>query len=148
MDTRRARRVVWRRGASQSRPGSFEVAGPKQPIRYSIEQNESVAERASVPQPLATLRRLRQRKLAQWMIAYLAVAWMALQLTDALREIWAWPIGLQRAITLALGLGILPAAVLAWYHGEQGRQKMCKLEVCALGALGLGSVWLIWYLCV
>ena len=94
-----------------------------------------------------TIGRLRDRKLAEWMIAYFAVAWVALQMTEALGEIWAWPIGLQRAITLALGLGALPALVIAWYHGEKGRQRICAVEFCLVGSLVFGSVWLVWRLC-
>lgn len=95
----------------------------------------------------ALLARLRRRKLGEWVLAYLALAWMALQMTDALREIWDWPDGPLRGITLALALGALPTAIIAWYHGEKGRQKVCLLELVLIGALLLASGWLIWLLC-
>ncbi len=94
-----------------------------------------------------SLGRLRQRKVVEWMLAYFALAWMALQMTDALREIWSWPVGLQRGITLALGLGVMPAAVIAWYHGEKGRQKVCFCEVALIAALLAGGAWVIRGLC-
>lgn len=95
----------------------------------------------------ALLARLKRRKLGEWVLAYLALAWIALQMTDSLREIWDWPNGPLRGITLALALGAFPTAIIAWYHGEKGRQKVCVLEIVALGALLLASGWLIWFLC-
>lgn len=92
------------------------------------------------------LSRLRERRLARWLLAYLAMAWMVLQITDALREIWNWPIGLPQGITLALGLGVLPAAVVAWYHGEKGRQRVCVCEVAVIATLIAGCAWVIWTL--
>lgn len=91
--------------------------------------------------------RLKDRKLVQWLIAYLGLVWLALQLTDALREVWEWPPGLQRGITLGLGLSLLPAAVVAWYHGERGRQAICPCEVVLLIGLLSGSAALIWRVC-
>lgn len=95
----------------------------------------------------ALIMRLRRRKLVEWMLAYFAIAWMVLQMTDVLREIWDWPVGLQRGITLALAFGALPAWVIAWYHGEKGRQRVSVLECLLVGTLVLGSAWLIWLLC-
>lgn len=95
----------------------------------------------------ALVTRLRQRKLVEWMLAYFALAWMVLQMADVLREIWDWPVGLQRGITLALAFGALPAWVIAWYHGEKGRQRVSVAEGALVGALMLGSGWLIWILC-
>lgn len=83
----------------------------------------------------------------RWLAAYLGGAWMVLQLVDPLREIWGWPIGLQRGITLALGLGLLPAAVVSWFHGEQGRQNVGLPEVLLVGGLILGSAVLIRIVC-
>ncbi len=93
------------------------------------------------------VERLGERKLVQWLLGYLGAVWLALQLTDALREVWEWPPGLQRGITLALGLSVLPAAVVAWYHGERGRQAICPCEVVLLVGLLSGSVTVIWRVC-
>jgi hypothetical protein len=37
--------------------------------------------------------------------------------------------GALRVLTVALALGLLPALVLAWYHGEQGRQRVTGPEL-------------------
>jgi hypothetical protein len=72
---------------------------------------------------------------------------MVLQVADPLREIWGWPLGLQRGITLGLGLGLLPAFVVSWFHGEKGRQDICLTEVLLVGGLTLASAVFILRVC-
>lgn len=91
--------------------------------------------------------RFRDRRLVQWLIAYLAVAWLGLQLMQTLAEIWDFPVPMQRGISLALALGALPALVVAWYHGELGRQRVCACEVALLTGSTLGAALAIWLLC-
>src|SRR3546814_80426 len=51
-------------------------------------------------------RRLRQRKLVQWALAYAAGAFALLQGVDIVAQQFGWPEGLQRGVTLALVLGV------------------------------------------
>jgi len=81
------------------------------------------------------LRRLRERKLVQWGLAYLAGAWVVLQGTAILAEPFGWPGWIQRAVTVLLAVGFAGALVLAWYHGEQGRQAIGRVEGIMLVAL-------------
>jgi TolB-like protein/predicted Zn-dependent protease len=88
--------------------------------------------------------RLKQRKLVQWSIAYVAGAFALLQGTDLVAQQFGWPEGLQRAITLALILGFFVTLVLAWYHGERGAQKVSGTELLVLAlllAVGSGLMW-------
>ena len=94
------------------------------------------------------LQHLRERKVVQWMLAYLGGTWMVLEATDVLSEIWGWPLIAQRTICLSLGLGSLPALVLAWYHGEKGRQRMTVLEILMLAGILVGSGTVLWRTCV
>jgi hypothetical protein len=90
------------------------------------------------------VERLKDRKIVQWLLAYLAVGWMILQLNDVLAEVWGVPLTAQKVISLGLGVGILPAVVVAWYHGEKGRQRVCCTEVGLVGltiAIALLAVW-------
>jgi hypothetical protein len=80
-------------------------------------------------------------------VAYLAAAWLLLQLTDVLSEIWTWPVILQRVVSVVLGMGLFPAIVIAWFHGEKGRQDVCTLELVILGALAACTSAVIWHLC-
>src|SRR3546814_13857641 len=77
-------------------------------------------------------RRLRQRKLVQWALAYAAGAFALLQGVDIVAQQFGWPEGLQRGITLALVLGFFVTLVLAWYHGERGAQRVSGAELLVL----------------
>lgn len=90
------------------------------------------------------VERLRERMISRWMLSYVAGAWVILQLLDVLADIWAVPLALQRTITLVLGLGLFPSLVVAWYHGERGRQKVCCSEIVILTAAIAGSALVLW----
>lgn len=94
------------------------------------------------------VERLQKRKMVQWTAAYLAMAWVVLQLVQILSEAWAWPMVVQQAGSLVLGLGTLPTLVIAWFHGEKGRQDVCACEAVIVAALIMGSVFVIWSFCV
>ena len=68
--------------------------------------------------------RLRERKMAQWALAYLASAWIVVQLLDAVSEPLALSRTIQLAILILLGVGFFITLVVAWYHGERGRQRI------------------------
>ena len=90
------------------------------------------------------LLRLRQRKLVQWAIAYVAFAFALLQGVDIVAQRFAWPDQFERALILALAVGFVIALVLAWYHGERGAQKISGTEIVILAlllAIGGGLLW-------
>ena len=92
----------------------------------------------------AFLARLRQRKLVQWAVAYVAGAFALLQGIDIIAQQFGWPETVQRGITLALVLGFFVTLLLAWYHGERGVQKVSGVEVLLLAlllAIGGGLLW-------
>ena len=66
------------------------------------------------------LQRLKQRKLVQWALAYIAAAFALLQGIDIVAQQFGWPDAVRRGITLALVVGFFVTLVLAWYHGERG----------------------------
>jgi adenylate cyclase len=91
------------------------------------------------------IRRLRQRKLVQWTLAYAAAAFAVLQLIDLLGNRFAWPDAVVRSVIVLIGAGLLLTIVLAWYHGERGRQRVEGGEllviagICALALAGIGT---------
>src|SRR6476469_4658561 len=90
------------------------------------------------------LQRLKQRKLVQWGVAYVAAAFALLQGIDIVAQQFGWPEVVRRGITLALVVGFFVALVLAWYHGERGAQRMTGTELLILAlllALGGGFLW-------
>ena len=89
-------------------------------------------------------RRLKQRKLVQWAIAYVAAAFALLQGIDIVAQQFGWPEGVRRGITLGLVVGFFVTLVLAWYHGERGAQRVTGTELLIIGvvlALGGGFLW-------
>jgi TolB-like protein/Flp pilus assembly protein TadD len=89
------------------------------------------------------LQRLKQRKLAQWALAYVAAAFAAIQGIDVVAQQFGWPDGVRRGITLALVVGFFVTLVLAWYHGERGAQKLTGTELLILALLlSLGGAFL------
>ena len=89
-------------------------------------------------------QRLKQRKLVQWAIAYVAAAFAFLQGIDIVGQQFGWPDSVRRGITLALVVGFFVTLVLAWYHGERGAQRVSGTELLIIGlvlAVGGGLLW-------
>jgi TolB-like protein/Flp pilus assembly protein TadD len=90
------------------------------------------------------LQRLKQRKLVQWALAYVAAAFALLQGIDIVAQQFGWPESLRRGITLALIVGFFVTLVVAWYHGERGAQRVSGIELLILAlvlAIGGGLLW-------
>jgi len=88
--------------------------------------------------------RLRQRKLVQWALAYVAFAFALLQGVDIVAQRFTWPGAVERGLIVVLAIGFLVALVLAWYHGERGAQKVSGTELLILAvllAVGGGMLW-------
>jgi TolB-like protein len=81
------------------------------------------------------LQRLKERKLFQWALAYLAGAWLVFQGIEVLAEPWNLSEAVQRTIHVLLGIGFLVTLVLAWYHGEKGRQRASGVELLILAGI-------------
>lgn len=90
------------------------------------------------------LQRLKQRKLVQWAIAYVAAAFALLQGVDIVAQQFGWPESVRRGITLGLVVGFFVTLILAWYHGERGIQRVTGTELLIIGlvlAVGGGFLW-------
>jgi TolB-like protein len=94
--------------------------------------------------PTGFCARLKQRKLVQWAVAYVAFAFALIQGADVVAQQFGWPEGVRRGITLALVLGFFVVLVLAWYHGERGAQRVNGTELLIISlllAVGGGLLW-------
>ncbi|HET7662603.1 MAG TPA: tetratricopeptide repeat protein [Rhodanobacteraceae bacterium] len=88
--------------------------------------------------------RLKQRKLVQWALAYLAAGWALLQALGLAVDSYDWPHGVMRIAFALIALGFVIALVLAWYHGEKGRQRVSGAELLLIAlvlAIGGGLLW-------
>ncbi|MGH8213524.1 MAG: hypothetical protein ACREPP_09900, partial [Rhodanobacteraceae bacterium] len=93
---------------------------------------------------IGLLARLKQRKLVQWALAYIAFAFALIQVLDVIAQRFAWPGQIERLLVLALAIGLCVALVLAWYHGELGAQRVTGMELLILAlllAIGGGLLW-------
>src|SRR6266487_1473157 len=90
------------------------------------------------------LQRLKQRKLVQWTVAYVAAAFALLQGVDIVAQRFGWPEQTMRFVIIALSVGLFVTLVLAWYHGERGAQRVTGTELLILAlllAIGGGLLW-------
>jgi adenylate cyclase len=90
--------------------------------------------------------RLRERKLVQWALAYVAGAWALLQVAALLSDTYAWPTLFMRSLPVILLVGFFAALVVGWYHGEKGAQSVSTIEIAMLSGIlvlaGVGVVWI------
>jgi TolB-like protein len=81
----------------------------------------------------------RQRKFARWTLGYLAAGWVTYEVLSLIGENFAWPPVVMRIITVLIGAGLLLTTILAWYHGERGRQRVGAVELVLLAGAVLGT---------
>jgi len=87
------------------------------------------------------LRRIRERKIVQWAVVYLAGGWLGLEALGFVADTFVWPVAVVRSAILILAVGFLAVLVLAWYHGEKGHQRLGGVELLLLAGLAvIGAV--------
>jgi len=90
------------------------------------------------------LQQLRERKLVQWALTYIAGSFALIQVLDVIAQRFGWPEAVERGLIVALAIGFFVALVLAWYHGERGAQRVSGVELLILAllfAIGGGALW-------
>lgn len=86
-------------------------------------------ETAPIVQMRSPIARLKDRKIVQWALGYLTVAWVLLQVLGEVQEPWDLPRWVMRAAQIVLLHGLLITVVLAWYHGKPGKQRVTASEI-------------------
>jgi TolB-like protein/Tfp pilus assembly protein PilF len=90
------------------------------------------------------LQRLKERKLVQWALAYLAGAFAFIQVFDIVGNRFGWPESVVRTTIIALAIGFFAVLIIAWYHGEKGAQRVSGTEILILAlllAIGGAALW-------
>ncbi len=80
------------------------------------------------------VQRLTQR-IVQWAIAYVAGAWLLVEVLGFVAENFGWPAGIVRGAAVFLGIGFFVALVLAWHHGEKGQQRVTGFKLLIIAGL-------------
>jgi TolB-like protein/Tfp pilus assembly protein PilF len=88
--------------------------------------------------------KLRRRKVVQWGLVYAAGAWGLLQGLEYVTGTFDWPRQIQQLSTLALLIGLPVVLVTAWYHGDQGRQRVSAAELTIITLLFLVGGGIFW----
>ena len=78
---------------------------------------------------------LSDRKVVRWSLAYLAGAWLLYEALSLVSQNFDLAPEFIRATTVVLIVGLPVAVVLAWYHGEKGRQRVGLVEAALLTVL-------------
>jgi serine/threonine-protein kinase len=94
------------------------------------------------------LRRLKERKLVQWGLFYLAGAWVLLQFADFLADTFDWPVVAMQVLLVVAAFAFLAVLVLAWYHGDRGHQRMTTTEGIILIAIASAASFATWQVAV
>lgn len=83
---------------------------------------------------------LKQRRITQVVLAYLAGGYLVLTVIDQVVDREVLPLVVyQVALTVYL-VGILAALIIGWYHGELGEQKAPLREIVMLSIVGIIGV--------
>lgn len=86
------------------------------------------------------VRVLLNRKVFRWTLAYLAVAWATLEAFGFLADLFGWGETVVRVVAVLLAAGLPAAVVVAWYHGERGRQRVTRTEAALLSGIAVVGV--------
>jgi TolB-like protein len=89
-------------------------------------------------------QRLRERKLVQWALAYVAASFALIQVLDIVAQRFGWPEQTVRFVIVAMCVGFFATLVIAWYHGERGAQRVSGAELLILTlllAIGGAAIW-------
>jgi TolB-like protein len=80
---------------------------------------------------------LREKRIVQIVVSYLAGGWVLLQVCDQLTNRGFLPQIVYVAVLIWFAAGIPAALLIGWHHGEKGNQRAPRSEVLTLFALAL-----------
>lgn len=90
--------------------------------------------------PTAWISALRQRRVPQFFGVYLAGGWIVLQLIDQLVANSILTQSAYRVTLVTYVIGLPAVAVLAWFHGNPGKQRFGRVE-----AVVLATIFSLWF---
>lgn len=81
------------------------------------------------------LERLKERRIVRWAVAYVAGAWVVIEVVSLLGQLFEIPLSFQRGVVVVLAFGLPMTLILAWFHGEKGRQRVTGAELLLVTAV-------------
>jgi TolB-like protein len=83
---------------------------------------------------------IRQRRITQIVVTYLAGGWMALAVVDQFVDRDVLPSVVYSVSLILYAFGFAAALLIGWNHGERGAQKASASEIVLLALLALGGI--------
>lgn len=83
-------------------------------------------------------RQIKDHRVAQWSVGYVAVAYAILQGVTLTADALEWPRATVRIVLLLLALGLPLAITLAWYHGDRASKRVSGSEITIISLLLVG----------
>jgi serine/threonine-protein kinase len=87
---------------------------------------------------------LLKRKVVQWAIGYAAVGAVLVEVLDVVGGRFHWPEFVLEASIVLVASGLFVTLVLAWFHGEKGRQEVSGAEMGLLFMILVGAGTTLW----
>jgi serine/threonine-protein kinase len=88
--------------------------------------------------------RIKAHKVAQWTLAYIAVAYTVLHGVEMLSGAQEWPHVIARVVSILLVIGVPVVATLAFYHGARGMSRVSTPEFLIITLLGVIAGSILW----
>jgi TolB-like protein len=86
---------------------------------------------------MVKVKQLREKRIVQIVVSYIAGGWVLLQVVDQLIERGLVPEIVYIAMLIWFGAGIPAAMLIGWHHGEKGDQRAPRSELITLFTLAL-----------
>jgi TolB-like protein len=90
------------------------------------------------------LQRIAHRKLVHWLAAYGAAAYTLLHGVEMIVGGFGWPHMVVTITTAVVLLGAPVAALIAWFHGERGLQRVSGMELAIFTLMGIVAGSVLW----
>lgn len=73
--------------------------------------------------------KLKNRKIRKWLAIYISTAITTMGVIHLFSFRYGLPSYIFDTVIITLGFGILGTVLIAWFHGEEGRQKLKPVEI-------------------
>lgn len=83
------------------------------------------------------LHEINSRRILPAVLLYGAGAFTVLEATDILSDRFGWPAVVFKIVFTLIIAGIPIALIIAWYHGEKGKQHVQRIEIILISIISL-----------
>ncbi len=97
-------------------------------------QPPPTAQSSLIAATIAFWRRVRERKIAQWGAGYIIAAFGLMQGVLLIAETFDWPAVAGRMAFAVFAAGFPIVLIIAWSHGDRGRQRVTRTETGLIAA--------------